>query len=88
MYKHIFIIILSNWKKKLYYKSNRFIIHNDSFYTSSATLLADEFFNKSVEDPSERQNKGFPSMEHKPQPVIDDPLFWEEEEHFHFFVRK
>jgi hypothetical protein len=41
-----------------------------------------------VEDPSERQNKGFPSMEHEPHPVIDDPLFWEEEEHFHFFVRK
>ena len=75
-------------KKKLYYKSNHFIIHNNSFYTSSAALLADEFFNMSVEDPSERQNNGFPSMEHKPQPVIDDPLFWEEEEHFHFFVRK
>jgi len=75
-------------KKKLYYKSNHFIIHNDSFYTSSAAFLADEFFNMSVEDPSERQNNGFPSMEHKPQPVIDDPLFWEEEEHFHFFVRK
>ncbi|HIB43515.1 MAG TPA: hypothetical protein EYO37_06020 [Nitrospina sp.] len=75
-------------KKKLYYKSNHFIIHNNSFYTSSAALLADEFFNIGVEDPSERQNKGFPSMEHEPQPVIDDPLFWEEEEHFHFFVRK
>jgi len=59
-------------KKKLYYKSNHFIIHNNSFYTSSAALLADEFFNMSVEDSSKRQNKGFPSMEHKPQPVIDN----------------
>jgi len=75
-------------KKNLYYQSNHFIIHNNSFYTSSASLLADEFFNMSVEDPAKRQNSGFPSMEHEPQPVIDDPLFWEEEEHFHFFIKK
>jgi hypothetical protein len=60
-------------KKNLYYKSNHFIIHNNSFYLSSASLSADS---------------GFPSMDHEPQPVIDDPLFWEEEEHFHFFVKK
>jgi len=75
-------------KKKLYYKSNRFIVHKDSFYISSASLLADEFFNMGVEDPAERQNSGFPSMKHEPQLVIDDPLFWEEEEHFQFFVKK
>lgn len=60
-------------KKNLYYKSNHFIIHNNSFYLSSASLSADS---------------GFPSMDHEPQPVIDDSLFWEEEEHFHFFVKK
>ena len=75
-------------EKNLFYKSRHFIIHNSTFYTSSASLLADEFINMSVEDPAKRQNNGFPSMDHEPQPIIDDPLFWEEEEHFHFFVRK
>ena len=75
-------------KKKICYKSNHFIIHNNSFYTCSAALLADEFFNMGEKDPDKRQNNGFPSMNHEPQPVIDDPLFWEEEEHFHFFVKK
>ena len=36
-----------------------------------------------MEDPSKRQTSGFATMEHEPQRVIDDPLFWEEEEHFH-----
>ena len=75
-------------KKKIYYKSNHFIVHNNSFYISSASLLADEFINMSTEDPAKRQNSGFPSMDHEPQPIIDDPLFWEEEEHFHFFIKK
>ena len=75
-------------EKNLFYKSSHFIIHNSAFYTSSASLLADEFINMSVEDSAKRQNNGFPSVEHEPQPVIDDPLFWEEEEHFHFFVKK
>ena len=75
-------------KKNLYYKSNHFIIHNNSFYISSASLVADEFFNMTVENPAKRKNSGFPSMDHEPQPIIDDPLFWEEEEHFHFFVKK
>ena len=60
-------------KNNIYYKSNYFIIHNNSFYLSSASLSA---------------GSGFPSMDHEPQPIIDDPLFWEEEEHFHFFVKK
>lgn len=72
--------------KNLFYKSNHFIIHNNSFYTSSATLLRDEFFNMTIEDSAERQDSGFPSMEHEPKPVIDDPLFWEGEEHFHFLT--
>ena len=75
-------------KKNLCYKSKHFIIHNDSFYPSSATLLADEFFNLTASSDEERQRSGFASMEHDPQPIIDDPLFWEEEEHFHFFTKK
>ena len=75
-------------KKNLYYKSNHFIIHNNSFYLSSASLLADQLFNTTKEDSAKPQDSGFPSMDHEPQPIIDDPLFWEEEEHFHFFVKK
>tara|TARA_R100000008_G_scaffold67884_1_gene44994 strand:+ start:14357 stop:15541 length:1185 start_codon:yes stop_codon:yes gene_type:complete len=61
-------------KNKLYYKSNHFIIHNNSFYTSSAAVR--------------RGIHGTPSMEHEPYEVIDDPLFWEEEDHFQFFEKK
>ena len=61
-------------KKKLYYKSNHFIIHNNSFYPSTAALL--------------RDIHGKPTMEHEPFEAIEDPLFWEEEEHFHFFEKK
>ena len=60
--------------KKLYYKSSHFIIHNNKFYPNTAAFL--------------RLEQGSPSMDHKPRPIIDDPLFWEEEEHFHFFVKK
>ena len=75
-------------KKNIYYKSNHFIIHNNSFYPSSAALLAEEFFNLAVESPKDRKKNGFPSMDHEPQPIIDDPLFWEEQEHHHFLVKK
>ena len=61
-------------RKKLYYKSAHFIIHNNKFYPSTAAFL--------------RLEQGSYSMEHEPYPIIDDPLFWEEEEHFHFFVKK
>lgn len=60
--------------ENLYYKSTHFIIHNNKFYPSTAA------YSKNIQ--------GGPSMQHDPQPVIDDPLFWEEEEHFHFFVKK
>ena len=60
--------------ENLYYKSTHFIIHNNKFYPSTAAYS--------------RNIQGGPSMQHDPQPVIDDPLFWEEEEHFHFFVKK
>lgn len=75
-------------KKNLFFKSNHFIIHNNKFYLSSSALLADELSNSSGDDPKGRRNSGFRSMEHEPQPITDDPLFWEEEEHFHFFVKK
>jgi len=61
-------------KKKLYYKSNHFIIHDNSFYPCTSALL--------------RLKQGTPSMEHEPHEIIDEPLFWEEEEHFHFFEKK
>ena len=61
-------------KNKLYYKSKQFIIHNNSFYPCSAALV--------------RGKQGSRSMEHDIAEAIDDPLFWEEEEHFHFFEKK
>ena len=61
-------------RKKLYYKSAHFVIHDNKFYPSTAAFL--------------RLEQGSHSMEHEPYPIIDDPLFWEEEEHFHFFVKK
>ena len=60
--------------KNLYYKSTHFIIHDNKFYPSTAAFL--------------RSQQASPSMDHELQPVIDDPLFWEEEEHFHFFTKK
>ena len=61
-------------KENVYYRSNHFIIHNNSFYPSTAALL--------------RLKHGAPAMNHEPHEIIDDPLFWEEEEHFHFFEKK
>lgn len=60
-------------KNKLYYKSKHFIIHNNKFYPCTAALL--------------RMKHGSDTMESEPQEIIDDPLFWEEEEHFQFFVK-
>ena len=60
-------------KKNLYYKSNHFIIYDNSFYPSTAALL--------------RRKHGSVAMNHEPHEIIDDPLFWEEEEHFHFFEK-
>ena len=60
--------------KDLYYKSTHFVIHSNKFYPSTAAFS--------------RLQQDSPSMEHEPYPVIDDPSFWEEEEHFHFFVKK
>ena len=61
-------------KKGLHYKSKHFIIHNNGFYPSTAALL--------------RLKYATPSMAHEPQEIIDDPIFWEEEEHFQFFEKK
>lgn len=60
--------------ENLHYKSTHFIIHDNKFYPSTAAYL--------------RGAQGGASMHHDPQPIIDDPLFWEEEEHFHFLQKK
>tara|TARA_R100001163_G_scaffold18621_1_gene16436 strand:- start:1439 stop:2626 length:1188 start_codon:yes stop_codon:yes gene_type:complete len=60
-------------KNNLYYKSKHFIIHDNQFYPCTAAL--------------NRLKQGSPTMDHEPQEVIDDPIFWEEEEHFHFFEK-
>ncbi len=60
-------------KNKIFYKSKHIIIHNNKFYPSTAALL--------------RLKQGSTTMDFEPQEVIDDPLFWEEEEHFHFLAK-
>tara|TARA_Y100000356_G_scaffold56615_1_gene45789 strand:- start:281 stop:1465 length:1185 start_codon:yes stop_codon:yes gene_type:complete len=61
-------------KNKLFYKSNYFIVHGNKFYPSTAAFLNKE--------------QGSPNMKHEIHPVIDIPLFWEEEEHFQFLAKK
>ena len=60
-------------KNKLFYKSNYFIVHGNKFYPSTAAFLQKE--------------QGADQMNHDPQPIIDVPIFWEEEEHFQFFTK-
>jgi len=60
-------------KNKLFYKSNYFIVHGNKFYPSTAAFLQKE--------------QGSEQMSHDPQPIIDVPIFWEEEEHFQFFTK-
>ena len=61
-------------KDNLYYKSNYYIIHNGKFYPSSAALL--------------RLTHSMETFEQKPQPIIDDPLFWEDIDHFQIMQKK
>ncbi len=60
-------------KNNLYYKSKHFIIHNNKFYPGTAALKQSKY--------------GGDTMNHEPHEIIDDPVFWEEEEHFQFFVK-
>ena len=60
-------------KNNLYYKSNYSIVHNGKFYPNSAALL--------------RLKHGSESLKQQVNEVIDDPLFWEEIDHFHIFEK-
>ena len=60
-------------KDNIYYKSTHSIIHNGKFYPSTSALL--------------RLKDGSETMQHGYCKVVDDPLFWEEEDHFHFFEK-
>ena len=60
-------------KNNLYYKSKHFIIHNNKFYPGTAAF--------------KHLKHGGDTMNHEPHEIIDDPVFWEEEEHFQFFVK-
>ena len=62
-------------KNKVYYNSNHFIIHNNKFYPSTASLV------RGI------QGRGSIKQE-EPCEIIDDPIFWEEEEHFHLLEKK
>ena len=60
-------------KNNLYYKSKHFIVHNNNFYPGTAALT--------------KLKQGNPTMDHEPQEVIDEPIFWEEQDHYHFFEK-
>ena len=60
--------------KNLYYKSKHFIIHQNSFYPGTAAV--------------KNQKYGASTMEGELNPVIDDPLFWEDRDHFYFLQKK
>ena len=60
-------------KNNLYYKSNYSIVHNGKFYPNSAALL--------------RLKHASETLKQEVNEVIDDPLFWEEIEHFHIFEK-
>ena len=61
-------------KDNLFYRSNYFIIHNRKFYPNTAALA--------------RLKQGGEVFNHDPHEVIDDPSFWEDEEHYHIFRKK
>ncbi len=61
-------------KDNLFYRSNYFIIHNRKFYPNTAALA--------------RLQQGSEVLNHDPHEVIDDPSFWEDEEHYHIFRKK
>jgi hypothetical protein len=60
-------------KNNIYFKSSQSIIHNGKFYPSSHSLT--------------RSKHSSDTMNHDYCEVTDDSLFWEEEEHFHFFEK-
>lgn len=60
-------------KNNLYYKSKYFIIHNNKFYPCISALR--------------RGIHASDRMEHQTNPIIDDPLFWEDHEHFQFLSK-
>jgi hypothetical protein len=60
-------------KSNLLYKSNYFIVHDRKFYPNTAALL--------------RLKQGTETLNHPIQEVIDDPYFWEDEEHYHILIK-
>ena len=70
-------------KNNLYYKSNYLIIHNSKFYPNTAALSRLQHGSETI-----WADNGLQSLEQELQPVIDDPYFWEEVDHFHIFEKK
>ncbi len=60
-------------KKKLFYKSNKFLLHNGKAYASKMAVA--------VEQP-------ISSFDHAFMQIIDHEDFWEEKDHFYFVERK
>ena len=60
-------------KKKIFYKSNKFIIHAGKAYASKMAVAAQQPVS---------------SFEHSFMQIIDHEDFWEEKDHFYFVKRK
>ena len=58
---------------KLFYKSNKFLLHNGKAYTSKMAVA--------VEQPVQ-------SFDHSFMQIIDHEDFWEEKDHFYFVEKK
>lgn len=60
-------------KKKIFYKSNKFLIHGGKAYASKMAIAAQQ---------------PIASFEHSFMQIIDHEDFWEEKDHFYFVERK
>ena len=60
-------------KKKVFYKSNKFLLHNGKAYTSKMAVAVDQ---------------PVQSFDHSFMQIIDHEDFWEEKDHFYFVQKK
>ena len=60
-------------KKKVFYKSNKFLLHGGKAYTSKMAVAVDQ---------------PVQSFDHSFMQIIDHEDFWEEKDHFYFVQKK
>ncbi len=60
-------------KNKIFYKSNKFLVHGGKAYPSKMAVSV---------------GQSIPSFDHSFMQIIDHEDFWEEKDHFYFVERK